>query len=228
MAPHPDSVAAVNYWLQFHNIDPMDSVHRSGGGDWITLRIPVGLAEQMLGTKYNVYRHPTSGQEVVRTLSYSLPRELHDHIDMIAPTTYFGTLRSMKVTSFLQPKLDAIMHDITPASGSTLAPSCNVIITPACLRALYNTSDYVPVSMTTNKLAAAGYLNEFANYADLEVGNLFQEQFSITKSTYEQIFLTKYRSDAIGSTFTTVQVNHGGNDQLKPGSEVCYEVMMRY
>jgi tripeptidyl-peptidase I len=49
VAPHPDSVEAVNSWLEFHDIDPLDSVHRSGGGDWVTLRIPVDLAEKMLG-----------------------------------------------------------------------------------------------------------------------------------------------------------------------------------
>jgi len=115
----------------------------------------VDLAEQMLGTKYNVYRHATSGQEVVRTLSYSLPEELHQHIDVVAPTTYFGTLRSMKFTSFLQPELDSTKQDITPGLDGTLAPSCNTTITSACLRAL-NTSSYVLVSTHVNKLAVVG------------------------------------------------------------------------
>jgi len=188
----------------------------------------VDLAEQMLGTKYNVYRHATSGQEVVRTLSYSLPEELHQHIDVIAPTTYFGTLRSMKVTSFLQPMLDSILQDTTPGLDGTLAPSCNTTVTPACLRALYNTSSYVPVSTHDNKLAVAGYLDEFANYADLQVGNSFQILFSTANSTYEQTFFTKYRTDASGSNFTTVQVNGGGNNQSNPGAEVCYEVIRRF
>ena len=180
MAPHPDSVEAVNSWLEFHGIDPMNFVYRSGSGDWVTFRIPVDLAEKMLSAKYNIYHHTTSGEEVVRTLSYSLPKELHDHIDVISPCTYFGTVRSMKVTSF--PHRDSTLHNIvqddTLASSvpeGTLAPSCNTTITPACLRALYNTSGYVPISTNVNKLAVAGYLNYFANYADLQVGNLLQE-----------------------------------------------------
>ena len=176
MAPHPDSVEAVNSWLEFHNIDTLNSVYRSSSGDWVTLRIPVDLAEKMLSAKYNIYRHTTSGEEVVRTLSYSIPKELHDHIDVISPCTYFGTLRSMRVTSFLQPTLN-IIQDTSSVPEGTLAPSCNKTITPACLRALYNTSSYVPVSTNVNKLAIAGYLDQFTSYADLQVGNLLKNCF---------------------------------------------------
>ena len=62
VAPHPDSVEAGNSWLDFHGIDPLNSVHRSGSGDWVTLRIPVDLAEKMLNAKCNIYRHTTSSQ----------------------------------------------------------------------------------------------------------------------------------------------------------------------
>jgi tripeptidyl-peptidase-1 len=179
VAPHPDSLEAVNSWLKFHDIDPLNPVYRSGSGDWVTHRIPVDLAEKMLSAKYNIYRHTTSGEEVVRTLSYSLPKELHDHIDVISPCTYFGTLRSMKVTSFLQPTLynTSIVQDTSSVLEGALAPSCNTTITPACLRVLYNTSSYVPVSTNVNKLAVVGYDDEFASYADLQVGNLLQELF---------------------------------------------------
>ena len=185
VAPHPASVAAVNFWLQFHNIDPLVSVRRSGSGDWVALRICVDLAEKMLGTKYNVYRHATSGQEVVRTLSYSLPEELHEYIDVISPTTYFGTLRSMTVTSFVESKLNTIVENINPVPEGTLAPNCNTTITPACLRALYKTSSYIPLSADVNKLAVSGYLEQFASYADLQVGNLLHELSRAAQSTYE-------------------------------------------
>ena len=136
----------------------------------------------MLSAKYNIYRHTTSGEEVVRTLSYSLPKELHDHIDVVSPCTYFGTLRSMRVTSFLQPILHNIVQDTSvQVPEGTLAPSCNTTINPACLRALYNTSSYVPTSTNVNKLAVAGYLDNFANYADLQAGYQLQLLFSITK-----------------------------------------------
>jgi tripeptidyl-peptidase-1 len=131
----------------------------------------VDLAEKMLSAKYNIYRHTTSSEEVVRTLSYSLPKELHDHIDLVSPCTYFGTVRSMKIAS----SLHSTHHNIVQDASSI--PSCNTTITPACLRALYGTSSYVPVSTNVNKIAIAGYGDQFANYADLQVGNLYNNCF---------------------------------------------------
>lgn len=173
-APHTNSVEAVEAWLDFHGIDT-SSLERTPAGEWITLRVSVAQAERMLGAKYNVYHHTKSGETVVRTLSYSLPKELHSHVDVIAPTTYFGTLRSMKATSFLQPDVKPITEDelkeaaLTPLSNAAVPSSCARTITPACLRALYNTASYTPTETATNKLGVAGYLGEFANTADLQV-----------------------------------------------------------
>lgn len=116
----------------------------------------------MLGTSYHVYKHGMSGDQVVRTLSYSLPDELLSHIDVVAPTTYFGTIQTMKTTSFLTPLKSGI--DFTTASHL----HCQQFVTPSCLRSMYNTKTYVPQKMAINKLGVAGYLDQFANYADLQ------------------------------------------------------------
>ena len=128
----------------------------------------------MLGAKYHVFHNSASGQRVVRTLAYSLPRELHQHIDVVAPTTYFSTLRSMRATNFLQPEIEALVEDTAikdvplPDTGD-IPGDCEAKITPACLRALYKSKDYVPVSTDKNKIGVAGYLNEFASTSDLQV-----------------------------------------------------------
>lgn len=173
-APHSSSVDAVDDWLDFHGVDP-SATQRSPAGEWVTIIVSVAQAERMLGTKYNVYHHAKSGQDVVRTLGYSLPKELHSHVDVVAPTTYFGTLRSMKSTSFVQHDVKPITPaeveaaSLVPVSNAVVPTSCARTITPACLRALYNTSTYVPTQTATNKLGVAGYLGEFANTADLQV-----------------------------------------------------------
>ncbi|TFY50508.1 hypothetical protein EVG20_g11477, partial [Dentipellis fragilis] len=79
-------------------------------------------------------------------------------------------------------------------------------ITPACLRALYNTTTYVPKATATNKLGIAGYLEQFASFADL------------------QTFYRRFRSDAVGGNFTVVQVNGGGNNQNDPGLEANLDI----
>lgn len=169
VAPHPDSVEAVDSWLEHHGVAPEAVRHGTGGGEWVTLRVSVAQAERMLDTKYNVYHHPATSQRVVRAMSYSLPRELHSHVDVISPTTYFGTLHSMRTTSFLQPDIKPLDKLVPDLVNAAVPASCGTTITPACLRALYNTSTYVPTATATNKLGVAGYLQEFANRADLQV-----------------------------------------------------------
>lgn len=172
-------VSEVEEWLSLHGIE-LDTIQRSPAGDWLSISVPVETAERMLDTKYSVFHNPSSDSYVVRTTSYSLPRPVYQHIGVVVPTTYFGTMRRMKATSFLQPdretisKEDAIaqLSAISPGNLATVPSSCSRTITPACLRALYNTVNYTPTQTDVNKLGVAGYLEEFANDADLQVSIL--------------------------------------------------------
>ncbi|KZP13756.1 subtilisin-like protein [Athelia psychrophila] len=185
VAPHPDTLDAVNAWLAHHGVDT-SACQRTGANDWVTIRVTVAQAERMLGTTYNVYRHSTTLQDVVRTLEYSLPDALEGHVDVVAPTTYFGTTRSMRTA----------IHSVTPVSDVAVPLTCSVAITPTCLQDLYNTAAYTPKATSTNKLGIVGYLEEYANRADLQAeGN-----------------------------YTTVLVNDGLDDQSDPGVEANLDV----
>jgi tripeptidyl-peptidase-1 len=167
IAPHPTSLALVESWLQSHDIEPASAIY-SGASSWLRIKLPVAKVERMLGTKYNVYFNPSTNSYLVRTLAYSLPEELHSHIDVISPTTYFGSLQPMRATSFVMPNtVIAATEQIDPSDP--LALNCSREVTPACLRTLYNCSAYVPSATRNNSLAIAGYLDEFANHADLQV-----------------------------------------------------------
>ncbi|KAF9559351.1 subtilisin-like protein [Agrocybe pediades] len=208
MAPHPDSIVAVDEWLEFHGIDP-SSAQRSRAGDWITVTVSVEQAEKMLGTKYDVYKHGSSGERVVRTLSYSLPQQLHAHIDVVSPTTYFSTLKTMQDINTLETDRRPLNDEVTralPGTAAAVPSTCNTMITPTCLRDLYNTSSYVPAAVGSNQIGIAGYLDQFANFADL------------------QTFFKAFRKDAVGSSFTIIQVNGGGNDQTDPGVQANTDI----
>jgi tripeptidyl-peptidase I len=171
IAPHPTSLALVESWLASHGVDPASVVRYSRATSWLRVELPVAQVERMLGTKYNTYFNPSTDSYVIRTLAYSLPRELHAHIEVISPTTYFGSLQAMKATSFVMPNTGSVIaaaQQLDP--GDPSAVNCSSKITPACLRALYSTSSYVPSATRNNTLAIAGYLNEYANHADLQVG----------------------------------------------------------
>ncbi|KAJ8468605.1 hypothetical protein ONZ45_g17192 [Pleurotus djamor] len=186
-------------------------MHRSGGGDWITHNVTVAQAEKMLGTKYGVYQHPETGAYLLRTLSYSLPRDLHTHVDVISPTTYFATTQAMKVTSFLEEAVPTMEYDVnqfnTDVDAEQIPASCAQQVTPTCLRLLYNLDGYTPQAMHINKLGITGYLNEHASSADL------------------QEFYKRFKADAAGSAnFSLELVNSGRNDEENPGTEANLDV----
>jgi tripeptidyl-peptidase-1 len=202
VAPAPATTSAVNAWLAHHNVSASAA---TPAGDWLALTLSVAQAERMLGARYAVYAHPGAADVVVRTLSYRLPRALHAHVDVVAPTTYFGTLRAMRTHSRPAVARPAEPLVTTPGADATVPSSCSSSITPACLKALYNIT-YTPVSTATNKLGVAGYLEEYANDADLKT------------------FAKKYMSSGTAPTFQHVQVNGGLNDQSNPGGEANLDI----
>lgn len=93
------------------------------------MTVTVAQAERMLGTKYNIYHNPETKSYVVRTTEYSLLSILHNHINVVASTTYFGSMQSFKSTAFLQPNLPVISSEEAAAQQSsppnTVPLSCN-------------------------------------------------------------------------------------------------------
>jgi Pro-kumamolisin, activation domain len=65
--PHQDSVAAVDAWLAEYGITGAEAVRRSSAGDWVTVVVPVALAEEMLDTVSS------------RLLTQSLPAPARSH-----------------------------------------------------------------------------------------------------------------------------------------------------
>ena len=49
IAPHDESVHLVNEWLASHGLYE-DSLSRSPAKDWVLVKVPVSLAEEMLRT----------------------------------------------------------------------------------------------------------------------------------------------------------------------------------
>jgi tripeptidyl-peptidase-1 len=53
MAPHPQTLYIVGEWLASHGLME-ENLIRSSANDWVTVHVPVGLAEEMLNTVGNV------------------------------------------------------------------------------------------------------------------------------------------------------------------------------
>ncbi|KAF8416931.1 peptidase S8/S53 domain-containing protein [Boletus edulis BED1] len=199
MAPHPETLDVVSEWLSSYGIEE-EHLHRSSAQDWVTIRVPVALAEEMLDTKYHIYTHSDSGESIVRTTSYSLPEGLHEHVELIQPTTMFTRLKSFKSTlhwsnTVSSGSLSPSTGTLTGPAGNPVDASCNGTITITCLKELYNAVGYNTSATNGNKIAVTGYLEQYANNMDL------------------QQFFQLENPMADGSNYTFVSVNGGLNNQ---------------
>lgn len=98
----------------------------------------------------------------MRTTSWSLPDYVHEHIDLVHPTTMFRGGLQVKASTIR--KLDkapgeAAVMSIPASSPSAVNPSCNTTITPTCLLQLYNATQYTVQSAAKgNKIAISSFL----------------------------------------------------------------------
>jgi tripeptidyl-peptidase-1 len=102
VAPHPDTLELVGSWLAHHEV-PSSAVSTTHGGGWLTIKkVPLAQANTLLGASYQTYRHTETNESVIRTVGYSLPAALHEHVQTVAPTTYFGSPRPFRQPSKLE------------------------------------------------------------------------------------------------------------------------------
>jgi tripeptidyl-peptidase-1 len=166
--PREESTAAVLSWLEESGVYAEDI---QNDGEWISFHAPVERAESMMDTSFKVYQNEVRpGVKRIRSLSYSVPRAVRDHIDLIQPTTRFGQIRTEGSNVLTQEDVP-----FSVASADAVDSSCDTTVTPACLRNLYNFADYNVSTKVAVKLGITGYLEQYARYADLKQ---FTDKFS--------------------------------------------------
>ncbi|KAI0290954.1 Pro-kumamolisin, activation domain-containing protein [Multifurca ochricompacta] len=217
IAPHATSVDAVHEWLTGHGIQ-QESCDRSSAGDWITVHVPVAQAENMLGTEFRLWKHTQDGDVLIRTTEYSLPAHLDDHVELIQPTTAFHRAKGQRTSlhfsptpaTALSPSSDAMIT--VPGSGVTVNATCNATITVSCLKQLYNADRYVPQATKKNAIGLTGYLEQFANFEDL------------------QKFYADQVPNAVNTSFDVVLINGGLNSQniSQAGDEADLDVQFGF
>ena len=173
------------------------------GGSGLTLTgVPVSKANEMLGASYQIYRHTgTNDSTILRTVGYALPAVLHDHVQTVAPTTYFASKRTLKLT----PR----RHIVGSTSDLvSRVPPDRKLVTPSKLRSLYKTATYEPVAMDRNELGIAGHLEDHPSPTDLEK------------------FMTKFRADAVNPDYRVVKINGGEYNTRHPSLEANLNIQL--
>ncbi|KAF2153139.1 subtilisin-like protein [Myriangium duriaei CBS 260.36] len=193
LAPSKDSVSAVTSWLS--NAGIKSSV--SADGTSIDFSATVEKANSLLSAKFANYKDSTGAQKT-RTLEYSLPDNLLQHVDIITPTTFFGRTSVTGQRSAVQKRSPRPLYarQETPAQINS---TCNlnnvtgyVTFGPECLRLVYNVT-YEPSVSSGSRIAFGSFLNQSAQYADL--------------AQYEQTF------GIPAQNFSVVLINNGKNVQ---------------
>ncbi|KAJ7256391.1 subtilisin-like protein [Mycena rebaudengoi] len=194
MEPTSESLNAVTEWLDSHGLK---ATVASPYGEWLTTTVPVSKANEMLDANYETFTHIETDKEIIRTLAYSLPADLHAHIEALHPTTGFG--RPLTVS-----RRPIVAATDRPAVNTTLLPnavpaSCATTITPTRLQAMYGIPTLSGTQMT-NSIAVAGFNEQFAQTADLTT------------------FLTRFRPDMSSTTTFALHTFDGGANPQSPAN----------
>lgn len=164
VAPSPDAESAVTNWLQQSGVTQM---HSEGG--YVTFATTASAANQLLNTTFSYY--DLQGRTTkLRTTQYSLPDDVSPHVDIIWPTTFFGSMRAMAPAPQKPTKTS---RKITKRQVDA---SCQTSITPNCVKELYNVQNYTADKDTKSNVAFGAFLNESALYSDL---TLYEQAFSL-------------------------------------------------
>ncbi|KAJ6535510.1 family S53 protease [Mycena capillaripes] len=204
--PTDETLAAVSEWLAENSIAAKPV---TPAGDMLEINIPVSQANDLLDADFSVFTHVESGKTSIRTLQYSIPSALQSHVNFLHPTLSFTRpLGSAPAFKAIRTK-PAVVEDASPVSDA-VPTSCNSVITPACLQALYNIPT-TPATQTSNKLGVSGFILEWANQLDLKQ------------------FLTAFRKDISSSTTFTLQTLDGGvNTQTRSQAGIEANLDIQY
>ncbi|KAH9990680.1 Pro-kumamolisin [Xylariaceae sp. FL0662B] len=222
--PTPEALQATRDWLYDNGIFHFNS---SGGGDWITTSISVRQAEVLLGSQYHVYMNIEDGDILVRTLEWSLPAHLHEHIDVVQPTnSFFRTVpqdryggipppdweedgRIPTYEELVEEDLIERGHLDIPAledlpTNPTVKDACNrLAISPLCLRVLYGTLDYKLQSNHSNKIGLVNFLGNNNNRSDI--------------ARFLELYRPDAAQDGAAESFETILIA-GAQDQQTPNT----------
>jgi tripeptidyl-peptidase-1 len=155
--PRAESSDAVMSWLLESGIDARDITN---DGEWINFRAPVKRAEEMMGATFKTYQSRVRRDVTkVRALSYSVPKDVRRHVDMIHPITRFGQL---------QAERSQVFSEGSAITAAAVNSTCNTTITPSCLADLYKYADYKIDKSAKVTIGVNGFLEQYARYPDFQ------------------------------------------------------------
>jgi tripeptidyl-peptidase I len=206
---NPESCTEVTSYL---HASGATSIAESLGCEYITAEAPIGVWEKMFSTNfYHFQQTHLNGEthEVVRAEHYSVPKEIHHHIEAVMNTI------EMPILTHKRPKTiqsNEISNHNRRLTGGVLKYN---LITPARLRAYYNMSDSHGSSLSTQAVYANG--GNFYSPTDLAV---FQK--NVSQQTLQPAFGSFNRSIDASYDSTEGNLDLQYMMAMSPGSPTRY------
>ncbi|KAF9063500.1 family S53 protease-like protein [Rhodocollybia butyracea] len=200
--PSPDTVQAVTDWLNENGV--ANVVTTGAFKDWLAFSVPLSTANSLFEADYQLFNEVDGPNTLTRTLSYSIPVDLQQHINLVHPSTDF--VRVQTGLNFHIPV--STSNSNNPARALTAPSSCDSGSNPTCLQDLYG----IPTSAateTSNTLAVSGFLDEWPQNADMKT------------------FLENFAPNVPSTTTWNLQTLDGGSDPQSPtqaGTEANLDV----
>ncbi|KZV65057.1 family S53 protease [Peniophora sp. CONT] len=157
VAPTQESLSAVSAFLATQGLE---ATSVSPAGDIVAVNVTVAQANTLFDTEYYTFQSTDTGDTTVRTLEYSVPASLKEHLSYIHPTTMYALTNS-------------------PIQARTTDPSydhCKEYITPACIEHMYGlpTDPATATANANDSITVTAYGLQFVQRDDLK---MFLEEF---------------------------------------------------
>jgi tripeptidyl-peptidase-1 len=141
-APHPETVDAVREWLIESGI-PEEEIQHSVNKGWLHFSATAAHMENLLKAKFYEHEHVSNSKRSIGCDEYHLPSHIRDHVDYVSPGIKHRNLKSRTVLSkrripawLKQPPLHNPFQPPHHFNGNL--STCDEIITPQCIAALYH------------------------------------------------------------------------------------------
>lgn len=176
--PSTSALDAVTSWAAGSGLE--NSIER---GQHVTIKTTVGNANALFSANFTAFKDDSTGVEKIRTLQYSIPKDVSDHVDFVSPTTFFGHTDSLGALK----KPEAVLSKPAAPRLSERATTCvsyssrgTAYLGPDCWKSVLNIT-YVPDPSTGSRIGFGSFLNESAIEADLY---LFEQRYNITQQSF--------------------------------------------
>jgi len=193
--PSQQANEAVVKWLNSEGVSKVSS-----DGTVVTFMTTVEAANRILNADFQGYQR--DGIAKIRTIEYSVPQDVADHIDMIHPTTFFGKTQAfapvhVKFGETLEESIGAAELEKRQQDEAVDGPNtiqqkvpdaCAKAISPSCIKQLYNVGNYTPLATSGSKVGFGSFLNESAQFEDLR---LFLDYFKLPQHNFTKVAVNK-------------------------------------